>query len=139
MAEKGYHGLKYNKMLSLNEVFNLARAREDLVKGLTETEAFKYAFGSILVLSFFNYLPPCQEQTDYPIEYMFWLFFLLVTAAGYRESYIANGGANGVDFLPRVACLGWVIGCLLVLPVFLLLVTFLVVASIIGIDFLSIE
>ena len=115
--------------------FNLAGAKSDLVKGLTESQAFTYAFWTVVLLTTIYNLPQ-EEALDkgYLVEYVFWILYVLVAAFGYREAYMANGGANGRDFLKRIACLGWVIGFRVLLPFVFVFIGYYVVAESISLD-----
>ena len=61
-------------------------------------------------------LLPVENKVVNGSEYFLGILIIVVTAVGYRECFLANGGNNGVDFLPRVACLGWVVGWRILIP-----------------------
>ena len=93
---------------------NLAGAKNDLNLGLSQSEIFTYSFWTILLQSFM--FLPVEDQIVNGSEYFFGILLIVVTAVGYRECFLANGGNNGVEFLPRTACLGWIIGWRVAIP-----------------------
>jgi len=95
---------------------NIKKAKSDIAQGrLSESMIFKYALMNMLVVSIFSDLPVEREAID-PVEYIFYLYYVGISVIGYWACYLANGGKSGKDFLPNIACLGWVMGCRLILP-----------------------
>ena len=75
---------------------NLAGAKNDLNLGLSQSEIFTYSFWTILLQSFM--FLPVEDQIVNGSEYFFGILLIVVTAVGYRECFLANGGNNGVEF-----------------------------------------
>ena len=44
-------------------------------------------------------LLPAEDKIKNGSEYFLGILIIVVTAVGYRECFLANGGSNGVDFL----------------------------------------
>ena len=94
--------------------FNLSAAKEDLISGMTEAQVFAYAFWWYVLVSPVFFIP-LEDLTVYAFEYVFGIACIAIVI-GFRQCFIANGGNNGKDFLPRMACLGWVVGWRTLVP-----------------------
>ena len=84
---------------------------------LTDAEAFPYYLAESLLIvvgmAIAAHVVPEQWNTAY------YLAAIPVTAWGLYHAYARNGGAQGVQFLPRVVSLGWVLSVRLLVLSFL--------------------
>ena len=113
--------------------FSLSKAKKDIKDGLSESEIFSYAFWYLLLISFLTLLPASSHNPE-SFEYFFWILCVVLEAFGLRECFFANGGNSGNNFLPRIVCLGWVVGCRVLVPSMLLYIIYLVFAIATGTD-----
>lgn len=107
--------------------FSLSKAKKDIKDGLSESEIFSYAFGSMLLVTLLFLLPDSNHESE-SFEYFFWILCVVLEAFGFRECFFANGGNSGNNFLPRIACLGWVVGWRVYFPSALLYLIYFVFA-----------
>ena len=107
--------------------FSLSKAKKDIKDGLSESEIFSYAFGSMLLVTLLFLLPESNHESE-SFEYFFWILCVVLEAFGFRECFFANGGNSGNNFLPRIACLGWVVGWRVYFPSALLYLIYFVFA-----------
>jgi len=89
--------------------FNLSSLKNDIVEGkLRDTENFRYLLATFIVL----YLASMPGLTDSSSMAGLgaYLVYILINVFGLWRCFVANGGTNGTDFLPRFFSLGWVLG-----------------------------
>lgn len=102
------HDKSRRSKLCLMRFFNLSAAEQDLINGASESQTFAYAFWTVVLGT--AAIMPFEDLTVHASEYFFGVTDIAIAAVGFRQCFCANGGNNGNNFLPRMACLGWVVG-----------------------------
>ncbi len=96
-------------------------------RGLTESEAFRYLFANIVLLTAFSSVP-IENWNVWDTADL--IATVVITAAGLLFCYRLNGGAEGTSFVPRILAIMWVMTIrILVLAVVTLLIVYTIVET----------